>query len=115
MYNIFSSLYLSTILQPQHSEFILSTLTDTVFNIEKSAKLPDDVTIAHKFGARYNDDQKIFHDCGIMYIHSKGMKLFYCIMTENLDNNIARKEIGKIVRAVYSYSLDARNNFDYYK
>ena len=115
MYNIFSSLYLSTILQPQHSEFILSALTDTAFDIEKLAQLPDDVTVAHKFGVRYTSGEKLFHDCGIMYIHSKEMRLFYCIMTENLDKDTATEALGEIVRAVYFYRLDARNKFDHYK
>jgi hypothetical protein len=115
VYNIFSSLYLSSILKPEHSEFILSNLVDTVFDVKKTGKLSNNVTIAHAFGARYSGEEKFFHDCGIMYIHSKDMRLFYCVMTKGQDEEIAKENIGSIVRAVYSYSLHVRNKFDYYK
>ena len=115
MYNIFSSLYLSSILQPEHSEFILSALVDTVLDINKIAGLPDTVVVAHKFGSRYTENRKFFHDCGIMYIRPKNMRLFYCIMTKDLDKVKAVDTIGLIVHAIYSYSVDLRDKFDYYR
>jgi len=115
IYNLFSSLYLSTILQPAHSEFLLSLLIDTDFDIKTVAELPDTVTVAHKFGANYTNNKKNFHDCGIMYIHPKDVKLFYCIMSQDMYKETASKTIGLLVQAIYSYTLDVRNKFDYYK
>ena len=114
MYNLFSSLYLSALLTPEHSEFFLSSMVDTIFDIEEKAELPDEVTVAHKFGARYVEGIQCFHDCGIMYVQSKDMRIFYCIMTKDLDEQIAMDITGKIVNTIYSYSVNTRKRFDQY-
>ena len=115
IYNLFSSLYLSTILKPEHSEFILSSLVDSVFDIKRLAELPEDVTVAHKLGARYTQDARCFHDCGIMYIHSTDMRLFYCIMSKDLDEQTAMNTTAWFLKAIYSFSMNSRDTFDSYK
>ena len=112
MYNLFSSLYLSTVLKPQDSEYILSLLSNTTFDIKKLAKLPDNITVAHKYGEYYKDDKQVFHDCGIMYIGDS--KIFYCIMTKDLNRKDALATIGIIVNAVYDYVIEARTTLDSY-
>src|SRR3989344_9559300 len=58
MYNLFSSLYLSTVLEPKDSEYVLSLLTNTSFDVKKYAMLPEDVIVAQKFGLKYDEKQK---------------------------------------------------------
>ena len=113
MYNVFSSLYLSTILDSQDSEYILSLLANSTFNIKYIAQLPDDVIVAHKFGARYIDNDKAFHDCGIIY--RKEMRIFYCVMTKDLNYNYAIQVAGTVINKIYEYSLNARKTLDEYK
>jgi len=91
IYNFFSSLYLSTVLNPKDSEYILSLLPNTTFDIKRIANLPDNVTAAHKYGAYYAEDSKFFHDCGILYIGDS--RIFYCIMTKNLGVKQAERTI----------------------
>lgn len=113
MYNIFSSLYLSTVLNPDHSEYILSLLTDTVFDIKKVANLPDNIVVSQKFGVMNQVNELYFHSCGIIYFGES--RVFYCVMTEDLTEDKAIEVVGYIVRNIYSYSTNARIVFDYYK
>ena len=114
LYNIFSSLYLSTVLYGPDSEYILSLLTKTTnFDVNAAANLPDNVTIADKFGEYYIDDTKLFHDCGIMYIdHSR---FFYCIMIQSVEVEDARQYIGYIVNYIYNYITDTRTKLSAFR
>ena len=113
IYNLYSSLYLSTILEPQSSEYILSLLTNTTFDIKKIAELPGNVTVAHKFGARYIGNVRSLHDCGIIY--NGDSRLFYCVMTKDLKYDYAVQVIGAVVNKIFYYSLKARETLDQYK
>lgn len=113
IYNFFSSLYLSTVLNPKDSEYLLSLLADTNFDIHKIADIPANVTIAQKYGAYYIKNSKFFHDCGIMYIQES--KIFYCIMTKNLEVKPAEKVIGVTANSIYNYVVDERAKLDLYK
>ena len=114
MYNLFSSLYLSTVLYAQDSEYILSLLTKTTdFDIKALANLPNNVTIADKFGEYYLDDTKLFHDCGIMYIGQS--KFFYCIMMKDIEVEDAKHTIGYLVNYIYNYVVYTRTQLDAYK
>ena len=113
IYNLFSSLYLSTLLEPKDSEYILSLLTETVFDIKQIAKLPDNVIVVQKFGAEYADKRKYFHSCGIMYIDKS--RIFYCILTENLEQQDAVKAISYVINLVHKYIIDVRNELDSYR
>ena len=110
MYNIFSSLYLSTVLESQDSEHILDLLTNTAFDIKKVASLPDDVIVAQKFAAKYDSGNQFFHDCGIIYIQE--MRVFYCVMTQGLSIEQGIKVTGFIVNTIYHYSRDTRTYLD---
>ncbi len=112
-YNIYSSLYLSTTLEPKNSEYILELLTNTSFNINKIAGLPENVTVAHKFGVVSDDKEYYLHDCGIIYYRE--LRIFYCVMTKDMEPKIAAKVIGKIVHEIYVYSSETRTELDTYK
>ena len=113
MSNIFSSLYFSTVLEPQDSQYILSLMTETAFDIKKEANLPDKVIVSQKFGQYYLDDNKYFHSCGIMYIDKS--RIFYCIMTKDLPLDDAKHAVGFIVHDTYQYVVDTRTKLDKYK
>lgn len=102
--NIFLSLYYSTILTPADSELILSDLTNTTFEINKYADLPENVTVAQKYGIITTQGNQQLHDCGIMYAGNR--RLFYCVMTRNLDENDGLKVIGNIVNQMYEYTIN---------
>lgn len=113
IYNLYSSLYLSTVLEQEHSEYILRLLTNTTFPIHDIAQIPEDVIIAEKFGNRYEGEEKYFHDCGIMYINNS--RIFYCVMTKDLEADLATEVIGTIVHRIYTYSVETRSELDSYK
>ena len=113
IYNVFSSLYFSTLLKANDSEYILSLLTNTVFDIRKIAGLPDDVKVAQKFGVEYGGNTRVFHSCGIMYIQKS--RIFYCIMTQNLDQKEAITSLSNIVNFIYKFVIDIRKELAEYK
>ena len=113
MANVFTSLYLSTILEAKDSEYLLSLLTNTTFNVGKIANLPQNITIAHKFGVNYLENNKLFSDCGIMYIED--MRISYCIMTKNMTSEKALETIGVIVNKIYYYIIDEKEILNQYK
>ena len=114
MYNLFSSLYLSTVLaEPKDSEYILSLLANSDFDIKSMANLPSNITLAQKYGEYYTDDTKQFHDCGIMYIDRS--RIFYCIMTKDLDAEDAKTDIGYMINRIYYYVVYARSELDLLK
>ena len=113
MSNLFSSLYFSTVLNPENSEYLLSLITDTEFDIKKIAGITDDTRIAHKFGVNYYKNNRYFHDCGIMYIDES--RIFYCIMTRDIDEDKAAAVIGAIVKNTYTYVVETRAKLDVYQ
>ncbi len=113
IYNLFSSLYLSTVLSPENSEFILSQLSDSVLDIKQHAGLPEEVVIAHKFAIKDDQDPPQFHDCGIIYY--KDMRTFYCVMTRGLPAQEGIDVAAQIVQRIYTYNTNVRAFFDQYK
>lgn len=113
MYHLYSILYFSTLLNTDNSEYILSLLTDTVFNVKNLAQLPEEVVIAQKFGEAQYDNRNYFHSCGIMYIDES--RIFYCIMTEDIPQNEARPIVIKMVKAIFDYVTSVKNELNEYK
>lgn len=113
MSTLFSSLYFSTVLETGNSEYLLSLLSGSAFDVNQAANIPDNVTIAHKFGDAHYTNFTYFHDCGIMYIEES--RVFYCIMTKDLNEKQATEAIGRIVNKIYHYVKNTRARFDEYK
>ncbi|MBI2040514.1 MAG: serine hydrolase [DPANN group archaeon] len=111
--NIFSSLYYSTTLEPEDSEYIMSLMTNTTVDMRKVARLPDDVIVAHKFGIYNTGDVQLFSDCGIMYV--KQSRILYCITVRGLDGPSEISAAGDFVRAIYEYTASKRIELDVYK
>lgn len=110
VYGVFSSLYLSTILEPQDSEYILGLLTNTVFDVGKIAQIPPEVRIAQKYSAWEQGDQTVFHSCGIMY--PSEMKIFYCVMTEGFSEKEGVTHVATILNKIYRYSVETRRELN---
>ncbi len=99
---LFMSLYLSTFLEADSSEYILNLLSNSTFDINTYANLPKEIVIAQKYGNYIdNNGHKSFHDCGIIYSGDK--RFFYCVMTQDLKSKDAIKVIGTIVNSLYNY------------
>jgi beta-lactamase class A len=103
---LFSSLYLSTILKKENSEKILNYLLNANFDIHKISGIPSDVKIAHKFANFYNNNEKYFHECGIIYIENS--RIIYCIMTNGMSGLEAEQTIGTIMHSIYEYVIKAK-------
>ena len=113
MSTVFTSLYLSTVLEANDSEYILKSLTHTVFDINKVANLPENITVSQKFGENYLHDNKYFHDCGIIYIDQT--RISYCVMTEGMEQDKAVDTIGYVVHDIYDYVITTRRKLSLYR
>ncbi|MBI3394293.1 MAG: hypothetical protein HY042_00505, partial [Spirochaetia bacterium] len=98
---IFWSLYLSTILTAEHSERILSELLHSSYDIHEMARIPRTDRIAQKYAGFYQGAEKYLHSCGILYVQDS--RIFYCIMTQGLEQAEARDLIGSVLYEVWSY------------
>ena len=105
--HIFSSLYLSTYLPPDDSQLILQYLTNTSYDIKAYANLPENVTVSQKYGSHYYQESKEFYSCGIMYIDDS--RMFYCIMTHNLERERAKETVGEMVEKIYKYIVEQKS------
>ena len=113
MSTLFSSLYFSTVLEPKNSEYLLSLLAESEFDMNKIANIPPDLRISHKFGVIYFKNNKFFHDCGILYIEDS--RIFYCIMTKNLNEEEALAAISTVVHETFIYVNKTRVKLNKYK
>ncbi len=113
VYNVFLSLYLSTVLEPEHSEYLLGLLTDTVFDLGKAAQIPSDVRIAQKYSLWDQGNTTVFHSCGIIYPNE--MKVFFCVMTQGFTHTDGVKHTGFIVHEIYEYTIETRKQLDGFK
>lgn len=101
-------LYGSSYLNEEHSELILSMLSKSTFKDGLVAGVPQEVSIAHKFGA-YQTEEKIrgqkvlaqqLHDCGVVY-HAERPYIF-CFMTKGKDLKNLYDIISHISGVVYA-------------
>jgi len=93
--SIFRILFNASYLDKKYSEKALSLLSQSEYQDALVKYIPQNITVAHKFGERYFVDtgEKQLHDCGIVYYPKKPYLI--CIMTrgqnfDNLSNFIAQ-------------------------
>jgi beta-lactamase class A len=101
--SIFRSLYLSSYLLEEDSNYILNILTKTIFNDKIPAGIPDkNIKIAHKIGtfSRFDTTEKVFTDCGIIYLPNRPYIL--CMFSKK-DNEETKKDFAYISYMIYSY------------
>lgn len=100
--SIFRSLYLASYLNEEYSNYILTILTQTIFNDKIPAGMPSTVLVAHKIGVfnRPDTDEKVYTDCGIVYLPKR--PYIICVFVKD-DDEAAKKYISYLSQMVYSY------------
>jgi beta-lactamase class A len=99
--SFFRILYNGTYLSQDNSERLLTVLSRSAFSQGLSAGLPQDITVAHKFGeADSPDGTKQLHDCGIVY--KPRQPYLICVMTKGNNFPALAKVIGHISETVYN-------------
>lgn len=100
--NIFSALYNSTFLKPEHSHKILEFLANTPFNDKIAAGISEDMVVSHKIGTATLD--KTFSDCGIVYAPNRNYIL--CLGSNGGDEKQASKFMAEVSAAVYKFVMN---------
>lgn len=101
--NIFRTFYLSTYLTREHSQYLLALLSDTSFNDQLVAGVPEGIIVSHKIGVRSegNNVTKEFHDCGIVYAARTPYML--CVMIEGMPQQEATDLIAQVSESTYKF------------
>lgn len=106
----FRMLYSATFISEDHSEELLSYLTQIDFPYGLTRDLPSSIKVAHKWGvfnipkdANGSEAQEL-HECGIVYQLDKPYLL--CIMTKGVTQSVLADFIATVSRELYDFSLD---------
>jgi beta-lactamase class A len=107
--SFFRILYNGTYLSHEASEYVLSLLAESDFNVGLRAGVPADVRVAHKFGEREREEgvPAQLHDCGIVYAPSGPYIL--CVMLRGNDIKKLPKVISEISKVVYEQTTTKEN------
>ncbi len=98
--SIFRLLFNSSFLNKENSEELLSILARSEFKDGLNVGVPENITIAHKFGERFLDNgEKQLHDCGIVYYPGNPYQL--CVMTRGTNYNDLKSIIREVSKEVY--------------
>ncbi len=99
--SFFRILYNASYLNRSMSEKALNLLSQTTFHQGLVAGVPNNVTVAHKFGERHytNTGEYQLHDCGIIYVPDKPYLL--CVMTRGNNFNNLSQIISQISETIY--------------
>ena len=97
---LFRQLYNISYLTPEHSEQVLTWLSESVYDKALEAGVPTDVLVAHKFGERdLSEGEKQLHDCGIVYFPNNPYVL--CVMTRGSNWQSMAEFIRTVSKMVY--------------
>ncbi|OGM29040.1 hypothetical protein A3D84_04730 [Candidatus Woesebacteria bacterium RIFCSPHIGHO2_02_FULL_42_20] len=101
--SILRSLFFSAYLTYEHSNELLTLMTQSTFTEGITGPLGEGVKAAHKFGIRksFSDDQDVFSDCGIVYLPQRPYIL--CVMVKSEEEDTASRLMQEISRMVYEY------------
>jgi len=102
----FRVLFNASYLNKDMSEAALGLLTTTTFDDGLRAGVPQEISVAHKFGEQISQDNQQFqlHDCGIVYQTDHPYLL--CIMSRGGNFNSLAKLISDISGFVYQQRKD---------
>jgi len=99
--SILRSLYLSSFLTKEESNYILLLLTQTKFNDKIPASVPNEIPIAHKVGVYQKEGEPVvYSDCGIVYVPNRPYSL--CIMVQ-APEEMSRMYINDLSQSIYTY------------
>lgn len=104
--SILRSLYLSSYLEKQSSNEILTLMTQSSFNDKLTAPIPGDIKVAHKIGVyeKDNEDKSVFTDCGIVFLPKRPYIL--CLMDRDTEKN-AQRHMFDVSKLVFDYVSNA--------
>lgn len=99
--SFFRILFNASYLDQNNSEKALDILSKTQYYKSLVAGVPENITVAHKFGERQYlpSQEKQLHDCGIVYL--PGKPYLICVMSRSTDFNKAADFIKQISKIVY--------------
>ena len=99
--SFFRILFNASYLNEDMSEKALDILSKSQYQKGLVAGVPENITIAHKFGERQflPSHEKQLHDCGIVYLPNKPYLLCVMSRSNNFDN--ASNFIKQVSKAVY--------------
>jgi hypothetical protein len=104
----FRVLYNATYLNPQSSEYALSLLTQTSYREGLPKYLPKNLTIASKFGERYDEEQmQNFHEAGIVYLD--GNPYLISIMTKGPKKEDLHSMVADMSLITYKFMTGKSN------
>lgn len=99
---LFRILYNSSYLNKTMSEKALSIMNQTIYKQGLVAGLPDNTTVAHKYGIRnIGSNLSQVHDCGIIYFPKKPYLL--CVMTKGENQQNLESVIANISQLVFNH------------
>ena len=103
--SFFRILYNASYLNKEMSTKALKLLSQTTYDKGIEKGVPDDITIANKFGERElidaeNEYKYQFHDCGIIYHPEKPYLL--CVMTRGTSFEVLQGSISGISKIVFN-------------
>lgn len=100
--NNLRALYYSTYLKRPFSELGLSIMSETDYNNQIPAGVPDEIPVSHKIGYFFTQDGKAgYHDCGIIYYPNKPYIL--CVMSKQTTRDEADLVIKNLSKITYEY------------
>ena len=107
--SFFRILFNASFLDQDNSEKALNILSKTQYYKGLVAGIPENITIAHKFGERQYlpSKEKQLHDCGIIYLPEKPYLL--CVMSRSTDFNKAANFIKQVSKVVYDKASQPEN------
>ena len=100
--SFFRILYNASYLDQDNSELALSYLSQSQFYSGLIGGVPENITVAHKFGERQYlpSKEKQLHDCGIVYHPQKPYLI--CVMSRSDDFAQAANFIKQVSKTVYN-------------
>lgn len=105
---IFRILYNSSYLDLDMSNKALELLSNTTFSQGIVAGIPQDITVAHKFGEQKKGDEQQFHDCGIVYYPRN--PYIVCIMTRGHNPDELTPVIKHLSQTIYEEVVSRAEN-----
>ena len=94
---IFNSSYLES----KNSEYAMNLLTKSKFNGGLTKLLPETISIAHKFGEKFNPIEQQLHETAIIYTADKPYLI--TVMTRGADQQKLKGVLNSISKKVYDF------------
>ena len=99
--SVLKSLFFASVISRDHSELILSELSQSVFSNALRSGVPKDIQVAHKVGFL---NENLYMDCGIVYVPRRPYVL--CMVSAS-DGEEADRRMKEVSSKVYEFVKNA--------